>query len=55
MIKVIKEQKKINAFLLVFNGQNIRWNQATWQILTLFDQMFPQFWKNVIIVVNFFP
>lgn len=53
MIKLIKKFPEVNLFLLVFNGNNIRWNAATWEILSLFDKMFPEFWDNCLIVINF--
>ena len=53
MIKVIKDLKKVKAFFLIFNGDIIRWNEATWSILNLFNNMFPNFWENLIIIVNF--
>jgi energy-coupling factor transporter ATP-binding protein EcfA2 len=53
MIKLIKKFPEVRLFLLVFNGNNIRWNAATWDILSLFDKMFPEFWNNCLIVINF--
>ncbi|TNV78908.1 hypothetical protein FGO68_gene3194 [Halteria grandinella] len=56
MVNLIKGQSQgINSFLLVFNGQNIRWNVATIKILELLDATFPDFWTNVIVVINFMP
>jgi hypothetical protein len=53
MIKTIKKFPEVHLFLLVFNGNNIRWNSATWEILGLFDKMFPDFWNNCLILINF--
>ena len=53
MINLIKSVKSVKAFLLVINGQNMRWNEGTWSVLKLFDKMFPNFWDNAIFVINF--
>lgn len=53
MIKIINRFPEVHLFLLVFNGNNIRWNSATWEILGLFDKMFPDFWNNCLILINF--
>lgn len=53
MIETIKSLKSVHAFLLVFNGNIIRWNEATWSILNLFHNMFPNFWENMLIIINF--
>jgi predicted GTPase len=55
MIALIKSLKEVRVFLIVLNGSNIRWNEATWNIFSLFHSMFPSFWRNVIMVVNFWP
>lgn len=55
MINVLKDVRTLNAFILVFNGGNIRWNEATWSVLNLLNNMFPNFWDNLIVVINFWP
>jgi hypothetical protein len=52
MLQVLKDQKSINAFILVLNGSDIRWDVGQLQMLDLLDQTFPMIWTNVIIVIN---
>jgi GTPase Era involved in 16S rRNA processing len=44
--------KHIHAFLLVFNCNN-RWGEATNEMLDVLNKIFPNFWNNVILVLNF--
>ena len=53
MITLIKSVKSVKAFLVVLNGQNIRWNEGTLSVINLLNDMFPGFWKNAIFIVNF--
>lgn len=55
MIKTIQDLGHVNAFLLVFNGQQARWNGATLDVLKLLAANFPSFWDNLIVVLNFMP
>jgi hypothetical protein len=52
MLQVLREQTCINAFILVLNGSDIRWDAGQLQMLDLLDQTFPMIWTNVIIVIN---
>ena len=53
MINLIKNIGSVQAFILVMNGQNIRWNDAKLSVLKLFDEMFHAFWDNAIFIINF--
>jgi hypothetical protein len=55
MIVKIRSLQMVKAFLIVMNGSNVRWNQATWNVLNLFNNMFNNFWSNVVFVINFWP
>ena len=55
MLKILKEQTCIHAFMLVMNGNDIRWDAGQLQMLDLLDQTFPMIWANVIIVINHLP
>ena len=52
MLKILKEQTCIHAFILVLNGNDIRWDAGQLQMLDLLHQTFPMIWANVIIVIN---
>jgi flagellar biosynthesis GTPase FlhF len=52
IIDEIKNHKSVNAFLLVFNSTTIRWNEGTNDMLDVLNKMFPEFWKNCIIILN---
>ena len=52
MLQVLRDQTCINAFILVLNGSDIRWDAGQLQMLDLLDQTFPMIWKNVILVIN---
>ncbi len=43
----------MHAFVWVVNGQKTRFNQGTWNTLRLFNNMFPGFWENLLVVVKF--
>ena len=53
MIKLIKKQDEINAFILIFNGSNVRLDYSQLQVLDLLNEMLPNFFNNVILVLNF--
>lgn len=53
MIAHIKQHGEVHAFILVFNGQNARWNKGTLEILEILKYAFPNFWQNLIVVLNF--
>ena len=53
MIKHIKAHGKVNAFLLVLNGQNGRFGASSHDNLETLSQAFPGFWDNVILILNF--
>ena len=55
MLKILKEQTCIHAFILVMNGNDIRWDAGQLQMLDLLHQTFPMIWGNVIIVINHLP
>ena len=55
MLNILKEQTCINAFILVMNGNEIRWDAGKLQMLDLLNQTFPMIWANVIIVINHLP
>lgn len=55
MINKIKEHGVVNAFFIVINGQQARWNAATQESLKVLSKAFPKFFDNVIIVMNFMP
>ena len=52
MLQVLRDQTCINAFILVFNGADVRWDIGQLQMLDLLHQTFPMIWANVIIVIN---
>ena len=52
MLQVLRDQTCIHAFILVLNGNDIRWDAGQLQMLDLLDQTFPMIWTNVIIVIN---
>ena len=52
IIDELKKHKYVDAFLLVFNSNNIRWNEGTNDMLDTLNKMFPEFWKNCIIILN---
>lgn len=55
MIEVIKREKTVDAFLLVFNGNDKRWDSSTKNVLKLLEQNFPDFYDNTIVVLNQMP
>ena len=51
MVAKIKEKKQVNAFLIVLNGQNTRFDQNIKNMLSLFKDIFgDSFIKNTCIV-----
>ena len=55
MLHILKEQTCINAFILVMNGNDIRWDSGQLQMLDLLHQTFHMIWENVVIVINHLP
>ena len=53
MIDQIKAHGVVHAFILVFNGAVPRWNCAALQALKYLAEVFPRFWENLIVVINF--
>jgi hypothetical protein len=54
MIDVLKgSQLKIDAFLLVVNGEEVRWDPSFYTTLELYAHIFgPKFWDRTLVVVN---
>jgi len=51
--KLKNDVQWINAFVIVFNGQNPRFTYSLRSMVTLFERMFgSDFWKNVIFLVS---
>lgn len=55
LVKVLKEAGTVDSFIWVWNSAIVRFNIHTRQILELFNNTFPGFWENLIIVANFWP
>ena len=55
MLMIMKEQTCIHAFILVLDGNDVRWDAGQRQMLDLLHQTFPMIWENVIIVINRLP
>jgi len=55
MIQTIRNHGVVHSFILVFNGMVARWSGAALNTIDELGRVFPRFWNNTVVVLNFMP